>query len=198
MRKVRRLCAAGLLDLFSQDGVLLEDFVETKAQQLINSLGPTARKNNELVSAMRDKNSGKMSEVYSNYYANDLQEGGAYFDYFNTMQSNLKKRVLQCEELGQHNYNMSNFNDLKYTRSKHSKIAAHAEVRALNDLAKQKFPINQYPNGVPDEIFDGWLKNDVLGYNSNITVTMVKKEKVIMHTCADCFYITDLITFIRR
>ena len=100
----------------------------------------------------------------------------------------------QREELGQHNYNMSNFEDLKFTRTKHNKIAAHAEVRALDDLAKQKFGNTQ----VPDEVFDEWLKNDVLGYNSNITPIMVKKEKVIMHTCADCFYITDLVTFIRR
>lgn len=78
---------------------------------------------------------------------------------------------------------------------RYKRPGAHAEIRALDDLAKQRFP-NYLTNPPTDELFDSWLKNDVLGYNRNIRFGL-DQEEVIMHTCADCFHILDLVTFIR-
>jgi hypothetical protein len=69
---------------------------------------------------------------------------------------------------------------------------AHAEIRALDDLARKKFGSTTVSN----QVFDAWLKNDVLGYNRNIQYG-VGQQNVIMNTCADCFHITDLVTFIK-
>lgn len=61
----------------------------------------------------------------------------------------------------------------------------HAECRALNDLSIKKFG-HLY---VQPKIYDDWLKN-VFAYNRNII------SNGIMHPFADCFYLTDLVTFI--
>jgi len=111
-----------------------------------------------------------------------------YNDYLDTMNENLKERVFQTDLYGQINYNMDDLNKLNTGNF----IAAHAEIRALNNLAIQKFGTNY----VDSDVFDVWLKNDVLGYNRNIQKG-AGDNKVIMHTCADCFYILDLVTFIR-
>ena len=39
------------------------------------------------------------------------------------------------------------------------------------------------------------LKKKVLGYNRNVAVKP-ENTKAVMPTCADCSYITDLLTFI--
>jgi|GEM_PF-3399011 hypothetical protein len=71
---------------------------------------------------------------------------------------------------------------------------AHAEIRALDDLAKKKFP-NYMSNPPSDEVFDMWLKDNVVGYNRNIKYGTEQTE-VVQHTCADCFHILDLVKFI--
>ncbi|MBO9674376.1 MAG: hypothetical protein J7577_13090 [Sphingobacteriaceae bacterium] len=85
--------------------------------------------------------------------------------------------------------------DIGFFGNTGKKTGAHAEIRALDDLAKEKFP-NYLVTPPTNEVFDAWLKNDVLGYNRNIRYGL-GQEKVIQHTCADCFYILDLVTFIR-
>ncbi len=50
-------------------------------------------------------------------------------------------------------------------------------------------------NPPSDEVFDMWLKDNVLGYNRNIKYGTEQTE-VVQHTCADCFHILDLVTFI--
>lgn len=96
------------------------------------------------------------------------------------------------------NYNVDDTRLINFTRPKHGKeaIASHAEVQALNDLAKRKFNSIDYPNGVTDEVFEAWRNNDVIGYNRNMH--LLDSNKIIMYTCAECFYILDLITFLRR
>lgn len=68
-------------------------------------------------------------------------------------------------------------------------------VHNIDDLAKKKFP-NYQTNPPSDEVFDTWLKTDVLGYNRNIEFG-VGQQDVIMHTCVDCFHILDFVTFIK-
>ena len=70
-------------------------------------------------------------------------------------------------------------------------IAAHAEVRALDDLIKKRFG----NSAVDETTFNNWLENNVLAYNRNIQVK-IDNTKVIMPRCCDCYYITDLVTFI--
>lgn len=87
--------------------------------------------------------------------------------------------------------NIYNMNNLEYFGNAGNFPGAHAEIRALNDLAKKKWP-NTPPS---DEVFNLWLRDEVLGYNRNIEKGL-GQENVIMHTCVDCFHILDLIKFI--
>jgi hypothetical protein len=59
---------------------------------------------------------------------------------------------------------------------------AHAEFRALDDILKQIDP-----NGILGEK----AINRVIGYNSFL------RKSGIQHTCADCFYLTYGVTFIK-
>lgn len=52
----------------------------------------------------------------------------------------------------------------QYFKNSGKHPGAHAEIRALDDLAKKKFP-NYQTNPPSDAVLDAWLKNDVLGYN---------------------------------
>ncbi len=50
----------------------------------------------------------------------------------------------------------------------------------------------KFPQGLVDvRIFDAWLEDEVLAYNSFL------RKDGIQVPCADCFYLTDLITFIK-
>ena len=104
------------------------------------------------------------------------------------MHPNLRSIVTKLENT-KSLYNVDSVEILEYA-GKH--IGAHAEVRALDNLIKKKFG-----NSVIDEIiFNDWLENNVLGYNRNIFVKP-DNNNYIMHTCADCFYLTNLVTFIK-
>lgn len=188
-----KLTEAEIIQNFGQEGLTLVNAIETKAIEIITNATSSnqLRKRDILVSGMIDKSTGRISELFTNFTKQE-KRSVVFNDYLTNMHPNLKKRVLQTDTYGQINYNM----DLEYIIKTGDTIAAHSEVRALDSLAEIKFPIDDYPNGVSDEVFDAWLKNDVLGYNRNIQKG-AGDNQVIQHTCADCFYILDLVTFIR-
>jgi hypothetical protein len=190
---LNRLSESAVLNRFGTEGVRLVNTVETKARQLMNSgLSRTElSKDHQLVSGMVDKETGVMSEMFTNFTREELKAGGAYEIFLNnSMHPNLKAIVDELLTHGQSTYHMADPSALVYTGKN---IAAHAEVRALDNLIKKRFG-----NGLIDEArFNDWLDTKVLGYNRNIVVKNINEPKIIMHTCADCFYITDLVTFIK-
>lgn len=162
----------------------------------MSSLSRTKRGDNQvLVSGMIDKDTEDISDLYSNFTQLELEPGGLYDIFLETgtnpalnMHPNLRDIVNELENAGKSLYNVDNISNLDFAGHN---IAAHAEVRALDSLIKKKFGNNV----VSEEIFNDWIQNSVLGYNRNI-VTKPGNDKFIMPCCADCFYITDLVTFI--
>lgn len=117
-----------------------------------------------------------------------------YDDYLNKMFPNLKTRVDDAIAFTKDNYNVSE----GYNVSRAGEFpGAHAEIQVVDELAKLRFPIESYPNGVSDEVFDAWLKNDILVYNRTLYVPENSND-VIMNTCVDCFHILYLVRFINN
>lgn len=194
-----RLTTQELLNIAGQDAVALENFVETKTLEFINNASPKEIQYAIVGSAMRDKTTGIMNdEIFINFSDTDFRIGGNYETYHNSMFPNLKTKIEKLNNFGVQNYNVDDTKLLGFIRPRHGKesIGSHAEVRALNDLAKKKFNLIDYPNGVTDDVFEAWMKNDVIAYNRNMHLQ--NPTKIVMHTCAECFYILDLITFLRR
>jgi hypothetical protein len=148
---------------------------------------------------MRDATANLNSASFHNFSGYDFNKGGAYdvfmngaLDNPNRIFPNLRDKIMDIRSFGKENYNMSDF---EYLWNSGKNIGAHAEVRALDDLAKKRFP--DYMTNLPSsQVFDAWLKNDVLGYNRNIQFG-IGQQNFIMHTCVECYYITFGVTFIK-
>jgi hypothetical protein len=89
-------------------------------------------------------------------------------------------------------YNLQDAGYIVYTGNF---IGSHAEIRALDDLSKKIFtqeisPGVFVPVEVESGVYDLWIKQ-VYGYNRRII------DEGLMHTCADCSYITEGVTFIK-
>lgn len=201
LEKGIRLLEADILNRFGQKGLDLVNEVESTALQYISSgVGVNQMKIRDILfSGMKDKVTGETSTFFRNFSGDDFNDNGVYDIFMNGIYENqsssacfpnLKRKIDDIIAFKhKNNYNMQ---DLSYFGNTGLRPGAHAEIRALDDLAKKTFDAN-----VPtDEVFDAWLKNNVLGYNRNIQGG-VNQEKVIMHTCADCFHILDLVTFIK-
>ncbi|PBI84721.1 hypothetical protein BSF41_40490 [Flavobacterium sp. ACN2] len=169
----------------------LVNAVETKSQQLLNSHpSRTYRDENfQLVSGMIDKNSGKVSELFTNFPKKYFKTESQYITYRESLHPNIKAIVEELEHV-KSLYNVDHI--INIDKAGHY-IGAHAEIRALNDLIEKRFGSSM----VEESLFNDWLENSVLGYNRNITVK-IDNTKVIMPRCVDCFYITDLLTFINK
>jgi hypothetical protein len=187
-----------ILDTYGQHSSNLVNFIEAKVQELL----PTFTSNNEirqyqLLAGMID-DEGLMSSFFTNYPKEQLITGKEFDKYVNNfginfdpnepyMNPNFRQRFLQTSSKRNEGlYNLEVAEDIVFT-GKH--MAMHAECRALNDLSVKKFG-NVF---VEPRIYDEWLKT-IKGYNRNF---LGNNGKVIMHTCADCYYLTDLITFIK-
>ena len=198
--KAIRLSNAEILQQFGQKGLDLVNEVETFALNHIINLSKKQLNKDILISGMKDKITGVSSDFFHNFSGSDFNKGGIY-DVFingsinnpNTCFPNLKKKIQDLIEFKHpNNYRMT---DSNYFKNSGPKPGAHAEIRALDDLAKKKFP-NYQTNPPSDELFNSWLRNDVLGYNRNIQ-RGVGQQDVIMHTCVDCFHILEFVNFIR-
>jgi hypothetical protein len=171
-------------------GVRLVNKVENEARELITNVKRSILgEDYQLTSATADIESGVITDVFSNFSKLELRNGTYKSFIDNGLHPNLKLRYnFTMDARNADRYNMFVPDDIKYTGFY---IGAHAEVRALNQLA-----IVKWGNTLVDSyVFDSWLKNNVLGYNRNVVTRSF--DKVIMHTCADCFYLTDLVTFIK-
>ncbi|UFH35068.1 hypothetical protein [Flavobacterium acetivorans] len=196
-KKWNRLSDAEILSKFGQEGLDLVHEVEAFALNHISLATSKAQLADRdiIISGMWDINTGKKSDYFHNFSKQECQRvGGDYELYLENMFPNLKKRVDDVKAFRKENYNLE---DVRFRKNPGEFPGAHAEVRALDNLAKKRFKY-EFENNIPitDEVFDAWLKNDVLGYNRNIELG-VGQIKVGMHTCADCFHILDLVTFIK-
>ena len=191
--KWNRMSDTEILQRFGQKALNLVNEVETSALNQIASVSKNKlRDRNILISGVTDKNANLTSDFYTNFDKKiDVDKGGAYWSYLENMFPNLKSRVDDIYDFNKKNYNMANDEYIKNT-GKYPGL--HGEVRAIDDLAKQRFE-DYLTNPPTEEVFNTWLKNDVLGYNRNIQ-NGIGQENIIMHTCADCFHILDLVTFI--
>jgi len=168
----------------------LVNTVEAKAQELF-ALYPNRSyrdKNFQLVSGMIDKETGEISELFTNFSINHFKGNNLYESYRLSLHPNIRSLVEELENV-KSLYNVDN--NLIIDNAGHY-IGAHAEVRALDDLIRKRFG-NDF---IDESVFNNWLENSVLGYNRNIQVK-INNTKVIMPRCCDCFYITDLLTFIK-
>lgn len=185
-------------ELTSKYGVNAVNLVEVTENHLIalkTALSTTKQGDLVLVSGMVDNESGVVSAIFTNYskkalrdkeYKNLIENTGANMDISKPyIQPNLRDRYLETLRRKGSNgegYNLANPDDLDFTGKL---VGAHAEFKALNDLSITKFGNIK----VDQVIYDRWLKN-VLGYNAYLS------RSGIMPPCADCFYLTDLVTFI--
>ncbi len=138
-----------------------------------------------LVSGMIDKETGKMSKLFTSFTTKEIRNK-RNVEFIKGLHPNLKKRLkehLERKKTGVKGFNLEDPDVLKYGWKgiDIDEIVPHAEFMALDDLLKQ---ISK--NELPDLVFER-----ILGYNSYL------QKEGIMHTCLDCFYLTDLITFIK-
>jgi hypothetical protein len=147
-----------------------------------------------LISGMVDTESGMYSELFSNFLKDEY-----YTNYINFLSNqgpgaNLANEYLQpnmAEILGIAKIKKEAgeyvFENPELVSNTGNRIGSHAEFRALNNLAAKKFG-----NIKIDEIeFDHWLTK-VVGYNSYI------RRAGCQQPCADCFYLTALIKYIKK
>lgn len=169
---------------------ILVNAVEEKAQEIYTQYpSRTFRDRNfQLISGVIDKEQGIMSDLYTNFSAKYFENMGDYDLFRSSLHPNIKVLIDEIEDV-KFLYNVAETINLEKTGHY---IASHAKIRALDNLIKKRFGNNL----INETVFDNWIENSVLGYNRNIQV----KEgvtRVIMPRCADCFYITDLLTFIQ-
>ena len=96
-----------------------------------------------------------------------------------TLRQRFDEHIKRRGEKGE-GLNLDNPDDIKFAWKDMN--TAHAEFRALDDLLKQI----DADGSIGEEIFDR-----ITGYNSFL------KKPGIQHTCADCFYLTYGVKFIK-
>ena len=190
----QKLSNSTILNLFGQRGVNLVDNVEVQALiEYTQATSNKLRKKKVLTSGANCQITGQtiIKTNWSDEALRTIQSNGksTYRNYMDAMFPNLKTKVEDIIAFNRQNYNVTTGYDVRRTGNF---PGAHAEIQAIDELAKIRFDINNPPSAA---VFDNWLRNDVLAYNRNIMATE-NANNVIMHTCADCFHILDLVTFI--
>lgn len=141
-----------------------------------------ARMKEVLVSGMIDKETGKISKTFSNFTDDDIFLG-KHLDFIKKLHPTLKKRLTEhIKRVGKNGKGLNLDDPEVYKFAWKSIDNAHAEFRALDDILWKIDP--------KGELGESAI-NRILGYNS-----FLKKEG-IQHTCADCFYLTYGVTYIK-
>ena len=198
VRYGKKLSNSEILKRFNQRGVDLVDKVEVQALIRYADDGSNLRKRKVLTAGANCKITGetRINTNWSDAELIEIQSNGKsrYENYMEAMFPNLRMRVEDAKQFKRTNYNVSKGYNIKLTGKF---TGAHAEIKSVDELAKLRFA-DEIKNNIPvsDEVFDAWLRNDVLAYNRSIAVKD-NDLHVIMHTCADCFHILDLVTFIK-
>lgn len=140
------------------------------------------RKKFMLTSGMVDKKTGDMSDVFSNFTKEEV-DNGEHLKFISNLHVTLRKRLDEhIIRSGKQGKGLNLEDPDVYVFAWNDLDTAHAEFRALDDLLKKIDP---------DEIIGEAIFDRILGYNSYL------KKTGIMEPCADCFYLTYGITFIR-
>lgn len=164
----------------------LFDVVEKQYKKEITTLKTgNARMKKVLVSGMVDEKTGKVSKVFSNFTFEEIVDL-EHIKFLKKLHPTLKKRLEEhIKRAGKDGkgLNLEDPDVYKYawSKSKDGVPYAHAEFRALDDILKKIDP--------KGSLGEKAIKR-ISGYNSFL------KKPGIQHTCADCFYLTNGVTFI--
>lgn len=193
-----RLSTSEILGLFEQRGLDLVNNTETQALiQYSLASSNNARRAKAVTSGGNCNITGET--IIKNNWTDDqlkevLENGLRRYDnYLNSMFPTLRKRVDNSLAFGKENYFISENYNLGQTGNF---PGGHAEIQVVDELAKLRFP-DYLSNPPSDEVFDAWLKNNVLMYNRTLMVPENSND-VIMYTCADCFHILYGVKFINN
>lgn len=161
----------------------LYDAVEKEIKELRKILKNGNKKlERVLVSGMVDKETGTVSKLFTNFTKKEI-DNGLHKLFLENLHPNLVKRLDEHMIRRAAGLNLQNADDIKFGWKNlgMGEIIPHAEFRALDDILKT---ISK--SELPESVFER-----ILGYNRHL------KKDGIMHPCADCFYLTDLVTFIK-
>lgn len=191
-----------VFDKFKQDGLDLFNQAEQKVNEIYDAVPPPSGnylRQRQILCFMTDLSEpGDDAVHFFNYTHKEVDSDEAYHIWFNNhgpdanttidyVNPNVKKRMKLLLERKKGEGINNETPDLGYAGNF---LGMHAEVRSLNKLA-----CNKFGNVIQDDaVFDAWIKNSVLGYNRRIVPNSLQKH---MFTCVDCFYLVDLVTFIR-
>ena len=179
----RKLTFNEVVSKFGKRGGEIFKVVEKEWNQLQKVLKTgNDKRRNVLVSGMIDKETGKISKVFSNFTKREI-DLGKHLEFIEELHSTLRKRL--DEHLIRRGVNgkglrLDDPDVIKYAWQ--SMDNAHAEFRALDDILKQIDP----KGTLGEEAI-----NRIIGYNSFLF------KPGIQHTCADCFYLTYGVTYIK-
>jgi hypothetical protein len=140
------------------------------------------KRRNVLVSGMIDKETGKISKVFTNFTKEEIKVG-KHLEFIKGLHPTLKKRLTEHIKRSGKNGSGLNLDDPEvYKFAWKSMDHAHAEFRALDDILKQIDP----KGSLGDQAI-----GRIMGYNSFLF------KPGIQHTCADCFYLTYGVNYIK-
>jgi hypothetical protein len=134
-----------------------------------------------LVSGMIDKKTGKVSKTFSNFTDKEIRQG-KHTEFIKKLHPTLRKRLeehIKRAGKGGKGLNLEDSDVYKYAWK--SPDNAHAEFQALDDILKKIDPKGLLGEKAIER---------VIGYNSFL------RKPGIQYTCADCFYLTNGVTFI--
>lgn len=168
---------------FGKNGVKLVDNVECEWNLLQKTLIKGNQKGEKvLVSGMIDKETGQVSKVFSNFTREELTKN-LHLEFMDKLHPTLKKRwQLHFNKAGLNGEGLNLADPDVYKFAWKSENIAHAEFRALDDILKKIDPSGTLGETAIERI---------MGYNSFL------RKSGIQHTCADCFYLTYGVTFIK-
>ena len=178
-----KLTRKEVLQQFGKEAAELFDIVE-KEWEAIRNVAKSGRELGKkvLVSGMVDKKTGKVSKLFNNFTPEEVKNK-KHLEFIKNLHPTLDKRIK--EHLKRRGKNGKGLNledpDVIVYAWKEVNIA-HAEFRALDDILKHIDPKGE----LGESVF-----NRIIGYNSYL------RKSGIQGTCADCFYLTHGVTFIK-
>lgn len=179
----KKLTFNEVVSKFGKRGGELYEEVEKEWKLLQKTLKTgNDKRRNVLVSGMIDKETGKISKVFTNFTKKEIKVG-KHLEFIKGLHPTLKKRLTEHIKRSGKNGSGLNLDDPEvYKFAWKSMDHAHAEFRALDDILKQIDP----KGSLGDEAI-----SRIMGYNSFLF------KPGIQHTCADCFYLTYGVNYIK-
>ena len=178
----RKLSRKEIIVKYGKIAGKLFDEVEIEWKKARTGLSGNKRGELGLVSGMTDIKTGRISKLFKNFTSSEIKRK-EHLKFLEKLHPTLKKRLNEHLKRRGENGEGLNLEDPDVIVFAWEQIdKSHAEFRALDDLLKK---IDK--NGeLGEKVFER-----IIGYNS-----FLRKEG-IQHTCADCFYLTHGVTYIK-